>query len=187
MNLTKKLNYKEKIQLNYLRRFFFFKYFNLCKNYKNKNKKIIHYSFYRKLLFKRKNRFFFRDIYYLKKKNNIFIKVLSTTRNIIIGVFVGPNKLQFILSMGFIKNQNNLKRNSFFAGKMLINALLLKNLFAKELFKARYNYILIFLSSGRFYRILYKMFKMQKLDLRLIIQKNNFVHNGCFKKKQKRR
>ena len=55
------------------------------------------------------------------------------------------------------------------------------------MYEDKYGYIIVFLGSGKLYKELYRVFKSHKLNLKAIIQRNNFPHNGCYKKKKKRR
>lgn len=121
------------------------------------------------------------------KPNNIIIRILATTRNVIISGFSHNNKLEFIYSMAAIKNQNNLKRKTFFACKLLVEKLLHFYLYKKNLFRMNNRIIFILYGYNKFYNLIFRVIAQNRIFYSGLIFKNNIPHNGCFKKKKKRK
>jgi len=138
---------------------------------------------------KKKNYFFYTPQNNLikNKSNNIIIRILATTRNVIISGFSHNNKLEFIYSMAAIKNQNNLKRKTFFACKLLVEKLLHFYLYKRNLFRMNNRIIFILYGYNKFYNLIFRVIAQNRIFYSGLIFKNNIPHNGCFKKKKKRK
>jgi hypothetical protein len=197
----------ELINLSYSNLFDKSKLLKKKKNYKDKNKiyrykkfkslflNIFYYYIFvyalkisiKKRIIKQKNKYLNLDKNIIYNPQNIIIRVLATTRNVIISGFSKNNTLEFIYSMAAIKNQNNLKKKTFFACKLLIEKLLYFYLHKRNLFRFNNRIIFILYGYNRFYNLIFRVIAQNRIFHSGLIFKNNLPYNGCFKKKKKRK
>lgn len=120
-----------------------------------------------------------------KKGSGYLIRIVSTNRNLFIGVYGSKDKLLFLVNFGSLQKQKQRAR-IFEKCNILFHSIVSKALYDRFLLKLTNNFIIFFLGPGKIYKFFLKSV-VSRFKAVTVIQYLSVPHNGCFNRKKKRR